>query len=155
MADKQEAQKQFWFRLEQALRERDVLASELATKLKTSRATVSEWKVRGSWPTGYVLIQLSKVLRVNIHWLLTGEGTMDAGRDERPGDEALVQRGVNLALAQVEMAVEDIRARSLRQRRDVPADPLMPPDAALALAAAAPPIAPARRPPAAATPRRR
>lgn len=151
-AAKQVAQQEFWMRLEQALRERDMLASDLAVKLKTSRATVSEWKVRGSWPTGYVLIQLGKALRVNLHWLLTGEGTMDVpGRDERPTDDALLRRGFNLALANVEMALDQIRARTQPSRPGTTA-PLMPPDEALALAAVARPatpplpVAPARSP---------
>lgn len=151
-AAKQEAQQEFWMRLEQALRERDMLASDLAIKLKTSRATVSEWKVRGSWPTGYVLIQLGKALRVNLHWLLTGEGTMDVpGRHERPTDDALLRRGFNLALANMEMAIDQIRSRTQASRPEEAA-PLMAPDAALALAAVTPLEAPAspaasRRPP--------
>lgn len=139
MSEKRDMQRLFWARLEQALKERDMQASDLATRLETSRATVSEWKVRGSWPTGYILIQIAKALRVNVHWLLTGDGGMELPGRAAPADEALVQRGFNLALAQVEVALSEIRANGKGRAAAPTASP--PPDAdeALRIAALAPP----------------
>jgi len=108
---KKDAQRQFWLRLENVMREKGMVPADLAEKLETSRATVSEWKVRGSWPTGYDIIMICKALDVNAHWLLTGEGDAETpGADSKTAtDSMLVARGVSLALAEMELSMQHVR----------------------------------------------
>lgn len=73
----------FFRRLREAMAAREVTQQELARRLGTSPGTVSPWfRARNpSFPNTHIL-KLPKVLKVNGHWLLTGEGHMDAGPGE-------------------------------------------------------------------------
>lgn len=48
--------------------------ADLARALDVGEATVSEWFTRGRVPQGDVFLRLPGVLRMNGHWLLTGDG---------------------------------------------------------------------------------
>jgi transcriptional regulator with XRE-family HTH domain len=64
----------FFERLRQLLDDRRMSQADLARELAVGVATVSEWFTRGRVPNGDVMLRLPHVLRVNGHWLLTGEG---------------------------------------------------------------------------------
>jgi transcriptional regulator with XRE-family HTH domain len=85
----------FFERLRLCLDERDFKQADLARELGIGVATVSEWFTRGRVPGGDVVLRLPTVLQVNGHWLLTGEGPMEATSD---GDD-LYRKGVKDALA--------------------------------------------------------
>src|SRR4051794_32143851 len=64
----------FFERLRQVLDDRGMSQADLARELNVGVATVSEWFTRGRVPNGDVMLRLPGALRVNGHWLLTGEG---------------------------------------------------------------------------------
>lgn len=64
----------FLARLRRGLEKRGMSQAELARALGVGEATVSEWFTRGRVPQGDVFLRLPAVLRMNGHWLLTGNG---------------------------------------------------------------------------------
>jgi transcriptional regulator with XRE-family HTH domain len=69
----------FHNRLKQVLHDRGTTQSELARLLGVRAATVSDWFRQGTMPGGAVMLRLPALLKVDGHWLLTGEG--DQWRD--------------------------------------------------------------------------
>jgi transcriptional regulator with XRE-family HTH domain len=69
----------FHIRLKQVLNEQATTQSELARQLGVRAATVSDWFRLGTMPSGAVMLRLPALLKVDGHWLLTGEG--DRWRD--------------------------------------------------------------------------
>ncbi|HEX7243399.1 MAG TPA: helix-turn-helix domain-containing protein [Longimicrobiaceae bacterium] len=70
----------FFERLRQVLDDRGMSQADLARELGVGVATVSEWFTRGRVPNGDVMLRLPLAVRVNGHWLLTGEGPRDLER---------------------------------------------------------------------------
>jgi transcriptional regulator with XRE-family HTH domain len=95
-------------RLRQCLDDRLMSQADLARELGVGVATVSEWFTRGRVPNGDVLLRLPHVLRINGHWLLTGEGPRDLER--RRGMDPYLH-GVQDALTHVAQSVEEASRR--------------------------------------------
>jgi phage repressor protein C with HTH and peptisase S24 domain len=81
-------------RLSWALKRAGKNASDLARALDISRNAVSQWKNAKNGPSQDSLSRAAKFLRVNVHWLSTGEGqaelaglvgSFDPDSDERRG----------------------------------------------------------------------
>lgn len=56
---------------------RNVRPAELARRLGTKDATISDWFKRGTAPSAELMLKLPAALDINGHWLLTGEGVPD------------------------------------------------------------------------------
>lgn len=102
--------REFGERLSGVLEERDLTQSSLAEIAQTSQATVWKWLKGKALPEGKYLLRLAIGLRLNAHWLLTGKGSEQLPGDATTGidQQAL---GAQIALAEVERAVQAIRAR--------------------------------------------
>lgn len=98
----------FFERLRQVLDDRAMSQADLARELNVGVATVSEWFTRGRVPNGDVMLRLPSALRVNGHWLLTGEGPRE--RDASPGVDPY-RRGAEEALARMARALEEVARR--------------------------------------------
>lgn len=105
----------FRIRLRQALERRGISQVELSRALQVRAATVTDWLNRGTMPGGAILLRLPALLRVDGHWLLTGEGAPEP----RIG-ECLDQEDAVRARELLEAALEILRAppatRSIRLR---------------------------------------
>ncbi|HSU12543.1 helix-turn-helix transcriptional regulator [Longimicrobium sp.] len=98
----------FFERLRQVLDDRELSQADLARELGVGVATVSEWFTRGRVPNGDVMLRLPGALRVNGHWLLTGEGPRE--REQAPdGDPYL--RGACDAIERLRQALDDASRR--------------------------------------------
>jgi transcriptional regulator with XRE-family HTH domain len=98
----------FFERLRQILDDRGLSQADLARELGVGVATVSEWFTRGRVPNGDVMLRLPGALRVNGHWLLTGEGPRE--REAAPqGDPYL--RGAGDAIQRLSQALEEVARR--------------------------------------------
>lgn len=98
----------FFERLRQVLDDRGLSQADLARELGVGVATVSEWFTRGRVPNGDVMLRLPGALRVNGHWLLTGEGPRE--REPSPqGDPYL--RGAGDAIERLSQALEEVARR--------------------------------------------
>jgi transcriptional regulator with XRE-family HTH domain len=98
----------FFERLRQVLDDRGLSQADLARELGVGVATVSEWFTRGRVPNGDVMLRLPGALRVNGHWLLTGEGPRE--HESSPhGDPYL--RGAGDAMARMARAMEEVARR--------------------------------------------
>jgi transcriptional regulator with XRE-family HTH domain len=98
----------FFERLRQVLDDQGLSQADLARELGVGVATVSEWFTRGRVPNGDVMLRLPGALRVNGHWLLTGEGPR--GREHTPdGDPYL--RGASDAIDRLRQALDDAARR--------------------------------------------
>ena len=95
----------FYERLRQRLEELRMTQTDLARELGIGVATVSEWFTRGRVPNGDVMLRLPRVLGVNGHWLLTGEGPREV--EWTDGTDPYV-RGARDALERVQRAMMDV-----------------------------------------------
>lgn len=98
----------FFERLRQVLDDRELSQADLARELGVGVATVSEWFTRGRVPNGDVMLRLPGALRVNGHWLLTGEGPREREREPQ-GDPYL--RGACDAIDRLRQALDDAARR--------------------------------------------
>jgi transcriptional regulator with XRE-family HTH domain len=98
----------FFERLRQVLADRGLSQADLARELNVGVATVSEWFTRGRVPNGDVMLRLPGALRVNGHWLLTGEGPRE--HETTPHGDPY-QRGAQDALSRVSDALDEARRR--------------------------------------------
>ena len=91
----------FRARLREALERRGMSQTELARRLGVRVATVNEWLNRGTMPSGAIMLHLPRVLSVDGHWLLTGEGPgpqseRDFGPDQRHRASALLNEALRV-----------------------------------------------------------
>jgi len=98
----------FFERLRQVLDDRAMSQADLARELGVGVATVSEWFTRGRVPNGDVMLRLPRVLDVNGHWLLTGDGPSDL--DGGAGGDPY-QRGVHDALERMGRCLDEVGRR--------------------------------------------
>jgi len=98
----------FFERLRQVLDDQGLSQADLARELGVGVATVSEWFTRGRVPNGDVMLRLPSALRVNGHWLLTGEGAREYEAAPH-GDPYL--RGACDAIARMGQAMEEVARR--------------------------------------------
>ena len=98
----------FFERLRQVLDDRGLSQADLARELGVGVATVSEWFTRGRVPNGDVMLRLPGVLRVNGHWLLTGEGPRELA--PAPGGDPYLH-GAGDALQRIGEALEEVARR--------------------------------------------
>lgn len=75
----------FRTRLREALEHRGISQTELARRLEVRIATVNEWLNRDTMPCGMTMLRLPAVLKVDGHWLLTGERRPLESEDPLPG----------------------------------------------------------------------
>jgi transcriptional regulator with XRE-family HTH domain len=95
----------FGRRLQLAIDARASTHVALAEQLEVAPTRVSEW-VNGKWiPKGSQIIQIVEALRIDAHWLLTGEGSMD-----RQGEAQLRLEAVREALT---APIETLSGRDL------------------------------------------
>ena len=66
-------------RLEFLLKSKQIKQADLADFCDIRRATISEWKSRGTMPSAEIAIKIAKRLDVSLDFLLTGENKDDAG----------------------------------------------------------------------------
>lgn len=106
----------FLGRLRLVLSDRGMSQADLARELGVGVATVSEWFTRGRVPNGDVMLRLPQALRVNGHWLLTGEGPreMDGGEGGDP-----YQHGARDALSRVMTSLREV-SRHFGAEMDLP-----------------------------------
>jgi transcriptional regulator with XRE-family HTH domain len=98
----------FFERLRRALDDRAMSQADLARELNVGVATVSEWFTRGRVPNGDVMLRLPGALRVNGHWLLTGEGPSER-ETPRGGDP--YRSGAEDAIARMARALDEVARR--------------------------------------------
>jgi transcriptional regulator with XRE-family HTH domain len=98
----------FFERLRRALDDRAMSQADLARELNVGVATVSEWFTRGRVPNGDVMLRLPGALRVNGHWLLTGEGPSER-ETPRGGDPYC--SGAEDAIARMAQALDEVARR--------------------------------------------
>ena len=98
----------FFDRLRLVLNDRGMSQAELARQLEVGDATVSEWFTRGRAPQGDVLLRLPRLLAVNGHWLLTGDGPRDP-TPSREGDP--YSEGFREALGQIRGHLDELEGR--------------------------------------------
>lgn len=94
----------FRTRMRQALDRRGMSQVELSRALQVRAATVTDWLNRGTMPGGAILLRLPALLRVDGHWLLTGEGAPEP----RTGD-CLDEEDAARAAELLEAALEILR----------------------------------------------
>lgn len=90
--------------------------ADLARELGVGVATVSEWFTRGRVPNGDVMLRLPAVLSVNGHWLLTGDGPIEA---DVHGDGHPYQLGAKDALVEARESLDRLLRRFGGLPRDV------------------------------------
>jgi lambda repressor-like predicted transcriptional regulator len=103
-------QQQTWARIEDAIKRKGWNLSDLADNIGTSRATITGWKVRRSWPSGWSCVLIAEALGESMDYLFRGLG----GPGQEPLDSTVtgaVARGANLALTEIEAAVRQVRSR--------------------------------------------
>lgn len=105
------AAQQFRERLRQAIKASGLTQRFVAGRLEIRPATVTDWLTSEgleNLPSGETLLRLAGMLKVNQHWLWTGDGD----RNARPGDaDALLTEFRRLAVDPVAGAAE-LRARA-------------------------------------------
>lgn len=99
----------FGARLKLAIRSRKTTQLALADELEVAPARVNEW-IKNKWlPEGARILEIVNVLRIDAHWLLTGEGSMERS------DEAKIRLG---AVRQVmDAPLETLSGRDLGKGR--------------------------------------
>lgn len=101
----------FLARVGEAMRRRGWSQQALAGALDVTQATVSGWFAKGSFP-GEVILRMPAALGVDGHWLLTGEGPMEA---VDPGDRGYaegVRRAADAMLAATQWLLEEEQGSS-------------------------------------------
>ena len=98
----------FFERLRQVLDDRGMSQADLARELNVGVATVSEWFTRGRVPNGDVMLRLPGALRVNGHWLLTGQGPREY--EAEPGGDPYL-RGAGDAIQRLSAALDEVARR--------------------------------------------
>jgi transcriptional regulator with XRE-family HTH domain len=98
----------FFERLRQVLDDRAMSQADLARELGVGVATVSEWFTRGRVPNGDVMLRLPAALKVNGHWLLTGEGPRE---HELSPDGDPYLRGAGDAITRMTQALDEVARR--------------------------------------------
>ncbi|HYH79524.1 MAG TPA: helix-turn-helix transcriptional regulator [Longimicrobium sp.] len=98
----------FFERLRQVLDDRGMSQADLARELGVGVATVSEWFTRGRVPNGDVMLRLPAALKVNGHWLLTGDGSRE--QDPAPGGDPYL-RGAADAVARMSRSLDEVARR--------------------------------------------
>lgn len=99
----------FFERLRQVLDDRGMSQADLARELNVGVATVSEWFTRGRVPNGDVMLRLPAALRVDGHWLLTGEGAREREHALDGGDP--YARGAEDAITRMTQALGEVARR--------------------------------------------
>ena len=64
-------------RISSARKERGLSQEKLAERLNISRGACGHWERGTAAPSTQHLFLLSQILRINLNWLLTGEGNME------------------------------------------------------------------------------
>jgi len=109
----------FWLRVDQRLSVLDMSRWELGRRVGTGQAWASESFSQHRNPNLGHLIRIAETLKVNLHWLITGQGTPlrpgAAGSDYEAGEAA----GRASAITELEAALRSVRAGpgSRRTRR--------------------------------------
>lgn len=96
----------FGERLERCLRERGWSRNRLATELGTSPGRVKDWAENVNLPDGKNLVRIARVLDVNAHWLLFGEGS--PARPPADGESAYAA-GVAYAVQKMLETIANLR----------------------------------------------
>lgn len=111
MTSEIQAHREMMARLATAMTVSDINRAELARRLHLSPATVSEWWTKDAQPSSGALQRMARAARCNLHWLLTGEGSMEL---PGVGGAALLGRGVMVALAGMEDYIAAEKAKWVR-----------------------------------------
>jgi transcriptional regulator with XRE-family HTH domain len=107
-------------RLLHAMSVRGTSQSELARRIGVKQGTIQKW-TQGSEPGAQLLSRVPGALNISGHWLLTGDGAMEAP-GERQDLEAVREEGVAYAaraieeriLAAIKAATEELQGRAPR-----------------------------------------
>lgn len=105
--------RQFRDRLRDAIHASGLTQKRVAEELDMRPATVSDWftsEGTANLPEGETLLRLAGILRVNHHWLWTGQGDMRAA----PGDADVLLAEWRRQAADPQRAAAEIRARQAR-----------------------------------------
>lgn len=65
-------------RLWEACDARGLSPTDLSHRIGAPLPTITPWRAREKMPSARYLIAIPSALQINGHWLLTGEGSMDA-----------------------------------------------------------------------------
>lgn len=65
----------FWNRLEQALKDNNITASELSRTLGVASSVVNSWKIRGSIPRADIACDTARALNTTVEYLINGTET--------------------------------------------------------------------------------
>jgi len=63
----------FWERLEKALDENNITASELSRKIGIASSVIYSWKLRDSIPRADVAVKAAEILNTSVEYLISGE----------------------------------------------------------------------------------
>ena len=101
----------FLTRLREVIHSRGLTQAGLAHSLGVREATVSSWFNSGAVPSGVLILRLPKLLEVDGHWLLTGEGEEPTfpGRSGAAEDPEIEGRRARIE-SLLEEALEEVRA---------------------------------------------
>lgn len=88
-------------RIAQALLESGLKSAEVAKKMNVFPTAISRWKTGATEPTPSNLNALAKVLKVDVNWLISGNGQSDMAN-------------TNTSVGEVEMLKDDLLRMTLR-----------------------------------------
>jgi len=70
-------------RLEYLLKKNKITQAQLSDKIGLRRATISDWKKNGNYPSADDAVKIAKILDVSTDWLITGEDPQGLTEEER------------------------------------------------------------------------
>lgn len=92
--------------------------SDIARKLKKTPSDVGKWTKRGILPRAEILLDVERITKCNLHWLLIGEGEADLNPlrflDHRT--RAIVQRLATDEKKPIENVLSDLIREALMKR---------------------------------------
>ena len=96
-------------RMMQVVRKNKVSQAELVDATGATSPTVSDWYNKQAVPQADKLARVARALRVNGHWLLTGEGPEHAPGQGNTRPDRAMQMGYEEAVRRIESALVDIK----------------------------------------------
>lgn len=93
------------------LEDSNLTQAELMRRTGASSATVNEWFKKPDIPVpdGVMIARIARALRINAHWLLTGEGAMEFRDGQPEGAGEAFRAGVKAVVGRLDQVLTEIR----------------------------------------------